>query len=924
MIQHKTQKGSLLVGILIFSSVALVVITGIVSWFSITIKATRTTTDRELAFQIAEAGIDYYRWHLAHAPQDFRDGYIGEEETGGGGDEGGDEEIVYTTSIEIEAESVSDQSLFSPFVVETDSLASGGEYIVWPNNGNNQYNSESDPNLDGQGNYVFYLTDTADVRVDVTYRFDSDPDNSFRYILNEGTWYKFYGQETGVWESDEMHQYQSLGAGQHVLKILRREDGARIDKFTLTVTNGDGLLSTEAPPVTFSSPATSPPQDGLVMWLDAADVNGNGTSPSANEDIDDWQDKSPRNNDMRKWQSRSVPQMREDGGSEAVYFSDDHLRSNKRLYPVRPTQDTDIFAVVRVSDDNGGAFFDTNKDRVRVYLPNDSDNNIRWDFGGSSNRLETDWNFSEGEYYIWNFQASSTQGQMIRQDGSVLATGGNTDEVDDSRRIYLGTESSNNNEHEGLYVKEFIVYDQKLTEVERIETERYLRCKWVIGDQEDCTEPEPESNPTPEEEQQLGLPGETYGPFVHDFYDKNGILVGQFVLMITAPELGSTVVTVQSTGTLINNPEIKRTILSRLAIPSFAKYSFVSNDTMRFGEGTVVRGPIHSNGGIRFDGVAHNVVTSSRESYDDPDHSGPNEFGVHTHVGVNDPYPPATVPSRPDVFVAGREFPVPAVDFAGVTLDLAELKALAQQPAGHYIAASSGVGYRIDIKTDDTFDLYEVATFAPVPHWSCGDYANEDDWGTWSIGSESFINNYSLPQNGVIFVEDHVWVEGQLNTAKVTIGAGRFPDTPSTHRNIILHDDLEYTFYDGQDVIGLVAQGNIHVPLFSPDMLKVDAAMIAQSGRIGRNYYRAPGSYTYCGSTAERDTIEIHGMIGSAQRYGFAWTDGTGYENRLIDYDPELLYSPPPSFPLTSDAYETIWWEEVKVDDDFEVIGQGI
>jgi hypothetical protein len=53
-------------------------------------------------------------------------------------------------------------------------------------------------------------------------------------------------------------------------------------------------------------------------------------------------------------------------------------------------------------------------------------------------------------------------------------------------------------------------------------------------------------------------------------------------------------------------------------------------------------------------------------------------------------------------------------------------------------------------------------------------------------------------------------------------------------------------------------------------------------------------------------------MIASYQRYGFAWTDGTGYVNRDITYDANLLYAPPPSFPLTSDQYQIISWQEVK------------
>jgi hypothetical protein len=54
----------------------------------------------------------------------------------------------------------------------------------------------------------------------------------------------------------------------------------------------------------------------------------------------------------------------------------------------------------------------------------------------------------------------------------------------------------------------------------------------------------------------------------------------------------------------------------------------------------------------------------------------------------------------------------------------------------------------------------------------------------------------------------------------------------------------------------------------------------------------------------------MYGMIASQERYGFAYTDGTGYQNRIIIFDPNLLYSPPPSFPLTADYYTPIFWNE--------------
>lgn len=398
------------------------------------------------------------------------------------------------------------------------------------------------------------------------------------------------------------------------------------------------------------------------------------------------------------------------------------------------------------------------------------------------------------------------------------------------------------------------------------------------------------------------------GPYVHDFYDKDGAKIGEFSLDITPPEIGSTLVVVESTGTVEADSNISRTIRVQLAIPSFAKYAFVADSDMRFGEGTEVFGPIHTNGGIRFDGLAHNLISSAKETYDDPDHSGSNEFGVHTHVSPTDPLPPSAVPVRTDVFMSGREFPVPAVDFAGVLSDLATIKAKAQDN-GHYFSSSGRLGYHIILKTNDTFDLYEVRSVMPRPGWFCYDYSGysgQDGWGTWSIRRERFLGNYNNPENGLIFVEDDVWVNGQIDGARITIAAGRFPDSPSTRKSIVVNEDLLYTNYDGSDSIALIAQHNINVGLYSENDLQIDAAIIAQQGRVGRHYYNS-GCYPY----DERDTITLNGMIGTKERYGFAYTDGTGYENRNINYDTNLLYSPPPEMPLTSDQYEVISWEEV-------------
>jgi hypothetical protein len=159
-------------------------------------------------------------------------------------------------------------------------------------------------------------------------------------------------------------------------------------------------------------------------------------------------------------------------------------------------------------------------------------------------------------------------------------------------------------------------------------------------------------------------------------------------------------------------------------------------------------------------------------------------------------------------------------------------------------------------------------------------------------------------------VEDNLWVEGAINTARVTIAAGRFPDSPATRPAITVNNNLTYTNYDGTDVVSLISQGNLNVGMVSQDNLRIDAALVAQNGRVGRYYYPGPGNRT-CAPYHSRASITLYGMIVTNLRYGFAYTDGNGYDVRNITYDANLLYGPPPSFPLTTDQYQVISWQEI-------------
>ncbi len=378
---------------------------------------------------------------------------------------------------------------------------------------------------------------------------------------------------------------------------------------------------------------------------------------------------------------------------------------------------------------------------------------------------------------------------------------------------------------------------------------------------------------------------------------------GQYVIEVTPPAAGETIVYIEATGSTIKSPDKKRTIRVRLRRPSWSEYAALTHEAVRFGVGTEVFGRLHSNNGMRFDGLAHNLVTSAVDQYNDPDHTGANEFGVHTHVnvppatGINNAFraaeaPPNPVPTRTDVFEAGREFPVAPIDFNGLQGDLGLMKSDAQAGVnGSRYFNNANQGRHIILKSDDTFDIRTVQSF----NASTNEIINYN--GGWAT--------YAIPDGGVIFVENNVWLEGTVNGRRVTVIAANL--ISASKKTMYLGKDIRYTNYDCTDMIGLIGQQDVEVYRQSEDDLRIDAALIAQSGRVGRAYYT--------GSYAIRNVITVYGAIASNRRYGFAWIDAagshvSGYITRNLYYDNNLLYCPPPYFP-TGTQYELDLWEEL-------------
>ncbi|EKE18967.1 MAG: hypothetical protein ACD_9C00183G0004 [uncultured bacterium] len=394
-------------------------------------------------------------------------------------------------------------------------------------------------------------------------------------------------------------------------------------------------------------------------------------------------------------------------------------------------------------------------------------------------------------------------------------------------------------------------------------------------------------------------------PYIAEFKDPDGTAVGQYELEVDPPAPGSTILTVVSTGWTYDKPTVKRVVKVRFRRPSWSENVFLSNSFMNFGDQSVVYGKVHSNEGIRFDGKAYNTVSSSKSRFDDPTYGGGRmEFGVHTTVNTADDAAPAypwaegTVPVRSDIFVGGREFPVPEISFTGVTADFNNMKTQAQNGNGRYFD-SDGLGRRINLKDDGTYDVCKVEKANASTH-AVTSYWKNDMSGKCSSCGGACLSNYPIIDNGVIFVENNVWVEGSINNKRVTIAAADLSGGGNQADIYIgISDrDLRFAAYDCNNMLGLVAQKDVRVLNACPDDFTVDAALLAQAGLVGILH-----------GMGGKNSLTFNGAIASYLQPYFQ-NGHSGFADRTYNFNNNLLYCPPVYFP-TGTEYAIDLWDEL-------------
>ncbi len=435
-----------------------------------------------------------------------------------------------------------------------------------------------------------------------------------------------------------------------------------------------------------------------------------------------------------------------------------------------------------------------------------------------------------------------------------------------------------------------------------------------------------------------------YGPYVHTYIDDNSKSVGTYTLWIKPDNVGSTLATVRSIGK-VNGTNITRTIEAKIGASSFANYALVSDQPFWVGQYESVDGPVHSNVGIKMDGASNSRVSSSNATYVPPISLGGNggsHPGVWCDTSITTPVN-CNTRSKADWI-----FPAPLVDFNIVNDTLCTIKKvsfaansstanLATQPnpcsqtpntqTPFYLPqrSNSGAyavdrGYLIELNSNGTYNMYAVDQEKDLQP----DYAS-------ALRTTLLYSNLAPPSNGILFVEDNVWVRtNPVYSGRITIAAGRL--ATNTMANIKIIDNVKYSTKNGADAIGLIAEDSVMLmPYALPQTgdfnFEVDGALIAKEGNVEYpDTYHSNSSKCTLGWVGANQKFEFYGSVASRTTWTWTWSRNNACSQAVYDastnsyvsgikanttrYDYNLLYGPPPYFPLVG-GHSILSWREV-------------
>ncbi len=388
----------------------------------------------------------------------------------------------------------------------------------------------------------------------------------------------------------------------------------------------------------------------------------------------------------------------------------------------------------------------------------------------------------------------------------------------------------------------------------------------------------------------IGNETEGYGPYTHNYTDNAGNIIGTYKILIFPPTADSNVARIESIGKVAGKTN-ERKIIAELGMPSFSKYTlFVQGQELWLGNNEKISGTVFVNGS----GVC-NQGEITKESYSTEDFYDSYACGDDAE-GI----------SGSGVFGGAKNFPVTPVNFNQLDVDMINLRNDARDfGIGLYFDSSGSNGYHAVLK-DNEFDIYRVTQY--YGSFREDQVNNADDL---SIRNETFIGTYEYPEDGVVFLEDNLWINGKINNQKVTFVASDPEESRANFmKSIVIPNNLLYTNYNGTDKIGLLSQNYIYVNRKAPTNLEIDAAMIAYGGSIRIKAYCSPNGTC---ANDHKTGIKVYGSM--AHKGGLWWTFDygggvwSGYDATETIIDESNILNPPPHFPVTG-SYQILSWRE--------------
>jgi hypothetical protein len=361
-----------------------------------------------------------------------------------------------------------------------------------------------------------------------------------------------------------------------------------------------------------------------------------------------------------------------------------------------------------------------------------------------------------------------------------------------------------------------------------------------------------------------------------------------YSLRITPPAAGSDIVTVQSTARAdrTSTRPITRSIQSQVRPSSLADFQMISNATIRYGSAATTTGKLYSAVDINHQGTAlapayaaHFVCSHGNSSASCPSNQIPSSVyraGAYTSV---------TTPSFRD------QFPVP-IDFAQFTATRLDIKDAATAQ-GMYFNDPAANAWMVQFLADGRARVWRI-TNSPDP---CG-----------QIGSGGYQcpTTYTLPSGkaaAYMYFEQSVIVsDGSSRTDNCGASTGPRNSvvnafaTIATKGNVFVGGNISYAV-PGDDVLGLIAGGEVIVTRYAPRDLVWRAATLAQSG-----YWR---TYQSAASSAHNSML----YIGSQTTYAGGYA--SMYSQREYRWDETLARLRPPLYPVLEGSWETFYWREV-------------